>query len=187
MKSASGQLPSRGLANIQGSAEELEFPQVVMPSGPRGGHTPADDNEWDFCTESACPTVPLSPCRPRCLDNADTMPSVRCCADASPQAAPSCVLDSGRLTPLDTRRNANEDTAGRRLQDGNSGWSLSPRVDEVAIDGVPGKTTFRLKLVLDPSKVDSCYSIFGDQRDVLTFPPAYQVSHERAHRQPRCG
>ena len=53
---------------------------------------------------------------------------------------------------------------------------VRPSVEEVAVDGAPGQTTYRLKLVLDPSAISTCYSIFGDGLAPMTFPAAYQVS-----------
>ena len=50
------------------------------------------------------------------------------------------------------------------------------RVEQMAVDGAPGQTTYRLKLVLDPSAISTCYSIFGDGLAPMTFPAAYQVS-----------
>ena len=53
--------------------------------------------------------------------------------------------------------------------------TIRPRVDQVVVDGAPGYTTYRLKLVMDPSTISTCYSIYGDHEAFMTFPPAYQV------------
>ena len=54
--------------------------------------------------------------------------------------------------------------------------SVRPSVEQMAVDGAQGQTTYRLKLVLDPSAISTCYSIFGDGLAPMTFPAAYQVS-----------
>ena len=51
-----------------------------------------------------------------------------------------------------------------------------PLVEEVAVDGVPDHTTYRLKLGIDTGRVATCYAILGSPDHPMQMPPAYQKS-----------
>ena len=57
-----------------------------------------------------------------------------------------------------------------------------PRVPSLTRLRPQGYTTYRLKLVMDPTVISTCYSIYGDHAAFMTFPPAYQVRTSRVGR-----